>query len=89
MAIAAAILRGLRKKVILLDVEIPRFIQNNIQCAIAREIRSLVDRGVCTPGMVDDVIQFGFGRRMAYTGYFKRLDLNGLDARVQRDVSHG
>ena len=29
--------------------------------------------------MIDDVISFGFGRRMAYTGYFKRLDLIGLD----------
>ncbi|UCH43187.1 MAG: hypothetical protein JSW16_01225, partial [Dehalococcoidales bacterium] len=47
--------------------------------AIAREVRSLVDQGVCTPEMVDDIIQFGFGRRMAYTGYFKRSDLIGLD----------
>ncbi|MBA7682017.1 hypothetical protein ES703_90363 [subsurface metagenome] len=29
--------------------------------------------------MIDDIISFGFGRRMAYTGYFKRLDLIGLD----------
>jgi 3-hydroxybutyryl-CoA dehydrogenase len=29
--------------------------------------------------MIDDVISFGFGRRMAYTGYFKRMDLIGLD----------
>ncbi len=58
-----------------MDVEIPRFIQNNIPGAIAREVQPLVDKGVCTPSMVDDVILFGFGRRMAYTGYFKRLDL--------------
>ncbi|HEY90644.1 MAG TPA: 3-hydroxyacyl-CoA dehydrogenase family protein, partial [Dehalococcoidia bacterium] len=31
------------------------------------------------PELIDDVISFGFGRRMAYTGYFKRLDLIGLD----------
>ncbi len=29
--------------------------------------------------MIDDIISFGFGRRMACTGYFKRLDLIGLD----------
>ena len=29
--------------------------------------------------MIDDVISFGFGRRMTYTGYFKRMDLIGLD----------
>jgi 3-hydroxybutyryl-CoA dehydrogenase len=28
---------------------------------------------------VDDVISYGFGRRLAYTANFKRLDLIGLD----------
>ena len=75
----ARILRGLRKKVVVLPIELPGFAGNRIQGAIAREVRSLVDQGVCTPEMVDDIIQFGFGRRMAYTGYFKRSDLIGLD----------
>ncbi|UCH43173.1 MAG: 3-hydroxyacyl-CoA dehydrogenase family protein, partial [Dehalococcoidales bacterium] len=60
------ILRGLRKKVVVLPIELPGFAGNRIQGAIAREVRSLVDQGVCTPEMVDDIIQFGFGRRMAY-----------------------
>ena len=76
---AARILRGLRKKVVVLPIELPGFAGNRIQGAIAREARSLVDQGVCTPEMIDDIIQFGFGRRMAYTGYFKRMDLIGLD----------
>ena len=75
----AGILRGLRKKVVVLDVELAGFAGNRIQHVIAREVQSLVDKGVCTPEMVDDVIQYGFGRRMAYTGYFKRQDLVGLD----------
>jgi 3-hydroxybutyryl-CoA dehydrogenase len=74
-----ALLRGMRKKVVHIKVEVPAFIGNRIQAAIGREIQSLVDKGVATPEMIDDVIQFGFGRRMAYTGYFKRLDLIGLD----------
>lgn len=73
------ILRGLRKKVVVIDVELPGFVGNRIQGAIAREVRSLMDQGVCTPYMIDDIISYGFGRRMAYTGYFKRLDLIGLD----------
>ena len=75
----ARILRGLRKKAVIIDIELPAFAGNRIQGAIRREIESLVDKGACTPSMIDDIISFGFGRRMAYTGYFKRLDLIGLD----------
>ena len=75
----AQLLRGMRKRVAVIDVELPGFIGNRIQGAIGREIRSLADQGVASPEMIDDVISFGFGRRMAYTGYFKRMDLIGLD----------
>ena len=54
-------------------------LRNRLQNAIQREIRNLVDSGVCSPEMIDDVISFGFGRRMAYTAYFKRMDIIGLD----------
>jgi len=77
--LVARVLRGLRKKVAVIDVELPGFAGNRIQGAIGREIQSLVDQGVCSSSMIDDIISFGFGRRMAYTGYFKRLDLIGLD----------
>jgi 3-hydroxybutyryl-CoA dehydrogenase len=72
-------LQGLHKKVVVIDKELPGFVGNRIQGVIGREIQSLVDQGVATPQMIDDIISFGFGRRMAYTGYFKRLDLIGLD----------
>ncbi len=75
----ARILRGMRKRVAVIDVELPGFVGNRIQGAIGREIQALIDRGVCSPAVIDDVISFGFGRRMAYTGYFKRMDLIGLD----------
>lgn len=75
----ARLLRSMRKKVVVIDVELPLFVGNRIQQAIAREIQSLVDQGVCSPEMIDDIISFGFGRRMAYTGHFKRMDLIGLD----------
>lgn len=77
--LAAEVLRGMRKKVVILDIELPGFAGNIIQGAIGRAVQSLVDQGVCTPYMIDDIIQFGFGRRMAYTGSFKRRDLIGLD----------
>lgn len=76
---AARMLQGMRKKVVIIDVDFPGFIGNRIQGAIGREIQSLIDHGTCGPQTIDDVISFGFGRRMAYTAYFKRLDLIGLD----------
>lgn len=77
--LVARVLRGLRKKAVIIDMELPGFIGNRIQGSLSREIHSLVDRGAGTPSMIDDIISFGFGRRMAYTGYFKRMDLVGLD----------
>jgi len=77
--LTARVLMGMRKKVAVIDVELPGFVGNRIQGAIAREIQSLIDQEVCSPEMIDNVISFGFGRRMTYTGYFKRMDLIGLD----------
>jgi len=85
----AKLIRGLRKKVVVIKMEVPGFIGNRIQGAIGREIQALVDKGIATPEMIDDVIQFGFGRRMAYTGYFKRLDLIGLDFIFNSAKGHG
>lgn len=89
VAKTAEFLRGLRKKVVVIEIEVPGFIGNRIQGAIGREIQALVDKGIATPEMIDDVIQFGFGRRMAYTGYFKRLDLIGLDFIYNSAKDHG
>ena len=76
---AARMLRGMRKKVVVIDVDRPGLVGNGIQGAMGREIQSLIDRRVCSYQTIDDVISFGFGRRLAYTAYFKRLDLIGLD----------
>lgn len=77
----AGILRKMHKMVIVVNRDSPRFIQNRIQGAISRECQTLVDEGLGTPEVIDNVITFGFGRRMGYTGYFKRQDLVGLKAR--------
>jgi len=77
----ANMLRKMHKMVIVVSKDSPRFIQNRIQGAIARECQVLVDEGLGTPEVIDNVITFGFGRRMGYTGYFKRQDLIGLKLR--------
>ncbi|MBW2323593.1 MAG: 3-hydroxyacyl-CoA dehydrogenase family protein [Deltaproteobacteria bacterium] len=55
----AQLLRGLRKKVAVLNFALPGFVGNRIQGVIGREIQSLVDKGVCSPEMIDDIISFG------------------------------
>ncbi len=75
----AGMLRKMRKRVLVIGVDTPSFIMNRIQGAIGREIQNLIAEGLGTPEMIDDAIIFGFGRRMGYTGYFKRQDLIGLD----------
>ena len=85
----ARILRGMRKRVAVIDVELPRHVGNRIQGVIRSEVESLIDKGVCTPQMLDAIIEFGFVRRMAYTGYFKRLDLVGLDFRYTAAKGQG
>ncbi len=83
------ILRGMRKKAVVIKIELPALGGNRIQAAVAREAQTLVEKGACTPQMVDDIISFGFGRRMTYTGYFKRLDLVGIDLNIERQVARG
>jgi 3-hydroxybutyryl-CoA dehydrogenase len=83
------LLHGMRKKVVYIPVEIPSFIGNRIQGGIGREVQWLVDHGIATPEMIDDVIQFGFGRRMAYSAYFKQADLRGLDFSYNMAKGHG
>ncbi len=76
---AVKILQGMHKKPVVMKIELNSFIGNRIQGAIGRVCHELVDSGAATPEMIDDVITYGFGRRMTYTGYFKRIDLIGLD----------
>ncbi|MBN1381953.1 MAG: 3-hydroxyacyl-CoA dehydrogenase family protein [Deltaproteobacteria bacterium] len=73
------ILSGMQKKPVVIPVEVRGHAGNRIQSAIGREIRYLVDNKICTPEMIDDIIMYGFGRRMANTGWFVRNDLIGLD----------
>ena len=81
-------LRQMHKMVVVCK-DTPRFLQNRIQRAIGQECQAIVDEGLATPEMIDNVICYGFGRRMGYTGYFKRLDLIGLDFASGLDKAKG
>jgi 3-hydroxybutyryl-CoA dehydrogenase len=90
-AIVSGVVEMLRKmhKMVVVCKDTPRFLQNRIQRAIGQECQAMVDEGLSTPEMIDNVICYGFGRRMGYTGYFKRLDLIGLDFASGLDKAKG
>jgi len=90
-AIVLGVVEILRKmhKMVVVCKDTPRFLQNRIQRAIGQECQAMVDEGLATPEMIDNVICYGFGRRMGYTGYFKRLDLIGLDFASGLDKAKG
>jgi len=73
------ILRGVRKKVVVYQMDVPGAIGSRIQMAQNREIMALIDEGICDPQTMDDVIQYGFARRLPITGCFRRFDYLGLD----------
>ena len=76
---AFQVLTRMRKKPVKLLKETPGFAGNAIQNGIGMMAIGLVEKGICTPEMVDTIITMGFGRRMRMTGYFDRMDLIGLD----------
>ena len=78
----AELLRGLRKRVVVQDLELPTIPAgwgNALQWIVGATGRKLIDEAGCSPYIVDDLIRFGFGRRMTYTAQYMRADLIGLD----------
>jgi 3-hydroxybutyryl-CoA dehydrogenase len=73
------VLVQLGKRPAVVQKEVPGFIGNRLQAALAREAMSLVERGVATPADVDTVIKYSFGRRLGAAGVFEIADLAGLD----------
>ncbi|NHM32899.1 3-hydroxyacyl-CoA dehydrogenase family protein [Bacillus sp. C11] len=67
------------KKPVLLKKDIPGFIGNRIQHAMAREAISLLEQGIASAEEIDTVVRWSIGVRMLFTGPLEQRDLNGLD----------
>ena len=61
------------------EKDIPGFVWNRIQAAIARECLYLVEEGVASVEDINRAIRDGYAVRTAATGPFETLDLAGLD----------
>lgn len=79
------ILTQIGKKPVILQKDIPGFIANRIQHAIAREAISLVEQNVATAEEIDLVTRYSIGIRLLLTGPLEQRDLNGLD--IHHDIA--
>jgi 3-hydroxybutyryl-CoA dehydrogenase len=67
------------KKPVHVRKDIPGFIANRLQSALAREAMSLVQKGVAAPEDIDAVFKNSLALRMLFSGPLEQRDLNGLD----------
>ena len=73
------VLEQVGKKPVVLRKEATGFVGNRLQFAMFREALAIVEAGIADPEAVDQVVRFGFGRRLAAAGPFEVFDLAGLD----------
>ena len=72
-------MRGIGKVPVQVRKDIPGFLANRLQHALAREAYALIDAGVATPQDIDDAVRFGFGFRYLAAGPCLQRDHAGLD----------
>ena len=70
------------KKAVHVRKDIPGFIGNRLQHALAREAMSLVQNGVASPEDIDIVVKTSLAIRLVFTGPLEQRDFNGLDTHL-------
>ena len=59
--------------------DIPGFIANRLQSALAREAMSLVQKSIAAPEDIGVEFKHSLALRMPFSGSLEQRDLNGLD----------
>lgn len=77
--VASRFLRDIGKDPVVVERDIPGFIANRIQSAMAREAWALLEAGVASPEDIDRAIKGTFGFRLPLLGTFEKGDHSGLD----------
>lgn len=78
----AKTLKSMHKRVVVQKLELPSGPAgwgNALQHPMEEIARKLVDEKGCEPQVVDELVRFGFGRRMSFIAFFLRYDIMGLD----------
>lgn len=73
----AAVVRGIGKRPVVVDRDVPGFVWNRLQLALLREAVWIVENGVAAPEVVDEIVRDGLARRWRYTGPFATAALGG------------
>ncbi len=73
--IICAVLTKAGKQPVVVQKEVPGFIANRLQIALAREALSLVQKGVASPQDIDTVIKTGHSRRWVVSGFFEMAEI--------------
>jgi 3-hydroxybutyryl-CoA dehydrogenase len=71
------VVRGIGKRPMVVDRDVPGFVWNRLQLALLREAVWIVENGVAAPEVVDEIVQDGLARRWRYTGPFATAALGG------------
>lgn len=71
------LLQALGKRPVLIARDVPGFAWNRLQFALLREALWLVQQGVVTPEVVDEIVRDGLARRWRLTGPFETAQLGG------------
>lgn len=64
---------------ILVRKDVPGFVGNRLQHALAREAFSMIEEGIVTPEDIDNAVRFGFGFRYLAAGPVMQKEHAGLD----------
>jgi len=73
------LIRRLGKEAILIHKEVPGFLVNRIQMALAREVWDLLDKDIASAEDIDAAVRATMGLRLAAMGPLQVHDLGGLD----------
>ena len=73
------LLNKVRKLPVKINLELPGFLVNRIQAAMAREVTDLYEKGVASAADIDKAIKGSIGFRLASIGMLLTMDLAGLD----------
>lgn len=73
------LVRGLGLIPVVVQKDVPGFVENRVLYAILRECCALVERGVISAADLDTCVKWGIGLKLAVIGPMELLDVAGLD----------
>lgn len=76
------LMKSIGKLPVRVKKDVPGFIGNRLQQALAREAMSLVQKGIAAAEDIDTVVKSSLAIRMIFTGPMEQRDLNGLDTHM-------